>query len=117
MRIPVTGVNDQALQAPGSGQREVISGLDIDGVGMTFCLRWLLIANEGTTAAVVEITDQDEAAITAANQRFTVHVAPGDTAMLAFPEPGMKFVTNVTAGTTGGTIPTLGGISGGGYLE
>ena len=117
MRIPVTGRNDQALQAPGSGQREVISGLDIDGVGMTFCLRWLLIANEGTTAAVVEITDQDEAAITAANQRFTVHVAPGDTAMVEFPDPGFKFVTNVTAGTTGGTIATLGGISGGGYLE
>ena len=117
MRIPVSGRNDEALTIPATDMREVISGLDIDGAGMTFALTYLIIANEGTTTAVVEIADQDEAAITAANQRFTVHVAPGDTAIVEFPEPGFKFVTNVTAATTGGTVAANGGIAGGGYLE
>ena len=116
-RIPVSGTNDEAYTVPATDVREVISGMDVDGVGRVLWMTWMQFANEGTTTAVVEVYDQDEGAATAANQRLVLHVAPGDTVLVEFPPPGIKFVTNVTAATTGGTIAANGAASGGGYLE
>ena len=117
-RISVSGTNDEALVAPATDVREVISGLDIDGMARRLHLMWLAIANEhASQLAVVEIYDADEStAVTAGLQRAVIHVPAQDTVIIEYPEPGLIFVTNVTAATTNGTIATLGGISGGGYL-
>ena len=116
-RIPVSGHNDEALDAPGTDMREVITGLDPDGDGRIFYLTSLSIANEhATETTVVELADQDEAAITAANQRGApIHVGPGDTVQVTFGDGEMPFVTNITAGCTDGTVATL-SVHAAGYL-
>jgi hypothetical protein len=116
-RIYVSGHNDEALDAPGTDMREVISGLDPDGDGRIFYLTSLSVANEhATETAVVELADQDEASITAANQRGApIHIGPGDTVQVTFGDGEMPFVTNCVAGVTDGTVATL-SIHGAGYL-
>ena len=116
-RIYVAGHNDEALTVPGTAMREVISGLDPDGDGRIFYATALSVANEhATETAVIEMADQDEAAITAANQRGApIHVGPGDTVQATW-EPGeMPFVTNWTIAVTSGTVATL-SVHGAGYL-
>jgi hypothetical protein len=116
-RIYVAGHNDEALTVPGTDMREVISGLDPDGDGRIFYATSLSVANEhATETAVIEMADQDEAAITAANQRGApIHVGPGDTTVVTW-EPGeMPFVTNWTIAVTNGTVATL-SVHGAGYL-
>jgi len=116
-RIPVAGHTDEALAAPGTDMREVISGLDPDGDGRIFYLTYITIANEhATETAVVELADQDEAAITAANQRGApIHVGPGDTVEVSYPDGAMPFITNCTIACTNGTVATL-SVQGSGYL-
>ena len=116
-RIPVSGHTDEALAAPGTDMREVISGLDPDGDGRIFYLTYLSVGNEhATETAVVELADQDEAGITAANQRGApIHIGPGDTVEVTFPDGAMPFITNCTAGVTNGTVATL-SVQAAGYL-
>ena len=116
-RIYVSGHNDEALVVPGTAMREVISDLDPSSDGRIFYLTTLSVANEhATETAVIELADQAEAAITAANQRGApIHVGPGDTVQATW-EPGeMPFVTNCVIATTGGTVATL-SVHGAGYL-
>ena len=116
-RIYVSGHNDEALTVPGTDMREVISGLDPDGDGRIFYATSLSVANEhATETAVIEMADQDEAAITAANQRGApIHVGPGDTVQATW-EPGeMPVVTNWTIAVPSGTVATL-SVHGAGYL-
>ena len=116
-RIPVAGHTDEALAAPGSDMREVISGLDPDGDGRIFYLTYLSVANEhATETAVVELADQDEASITAANQRGApIHIGPGDTVEVSYPDGAMPFITNCVAGVTDGTVADL-SVHAAGYL-
>ena len=116
-RIPVSGHNDEALTVPGTDMREVISGLDPSSDGRIFYLTSLSVANEhATETAVIELADQAEAAITAANQRGApIHVGPGDTVQATWQSGEMPFVTNCVIATTGGTVATL-SVHGAGYL-
>jgi hypothetical protein len=116
-RIPVSGHNDEALVVPGTGMKEVISDLDPVTDGRIFYLTSLSVANEhATETAVVELADQAEAAITAANQRGApIHVGPGDTVQVTWGDGEMPFVTNCVAAVTNGTVATL-SVHGAGYL-
>lgn len=116
-RIPVSGHNDEALTVPGTDMRELISGLDPDGDGKVFYLKKAMFANEhATQVGVIEFADQDEAAITAANQRLSpVHVPPQDTVIVNFEDGEAPFVTNCVVGATNGTFATL-SQHGSGYL-
>ena len=116
-RIYVAGHNDEALTVPGTDMREVISGLDPDGDGRIFYATSLSVANEhATETAGIEMADQDEAAITAANQRGApIHVGPGDTVQVEWKDGEMPFVTNWTIAVTNGTVATL-SVHGAGYL-
>ncbi len=118
-RIPVDGVNDEALTAPGTDTREVISGLDPDGDGRTFVCKQLRIANEhASQVANVEVYDSDEdTGVAAGAQKGVFPVPPGDTAIIDFDEPGLRFNTNMVAAVTNGTISANGGIGASGYLE
>jgi len=108
-RIPVSGYNDEALTVPATDMREIISGEDFDGEGVVFWLRGMAIGNEhATETAVVELADQDEGALTAANQRGVFICPANATTVFDFPAPGIKFKTNITAATTGGTIGAYG---------
>jgi hypothetical protein len=108
-RIPVSGYNDQALTTPAVAMREIISGEDFDGEDLVFWLRGMAIGNEhATEAAVVELADQDEAVLTPANQRGVFICPPSATTVFDFSAPGLKFKTNITAATTGGTIGAYG---------
>lgn len=109
MRVPKSGYNDEALTTPGSDMREIISGEDFDGDGVTFWLRGMSIGNEhATQTAVVELADDDEGAITAANQRGVFLCPPNATTVFEFSAPGIAFFTNIVAGTTSGTIGAYG---------
>ncbi len=118
-RVPVSGNNDEALTAPGTDTREVISGLDPDGDGKVFWCTNLEISNEhASQVAVVEIYDSDEdTGVAASAQRGVYHVPPGDTVAVDYPAPGRKFVTSMVAALTNGTINANGGIRASGYLE
>lgn len=117
-RVPVSGTNDEVMTTPATDVREVISGLDIDGMARVLQLTWLHIANEHATQIMtVEVYDSDEStAVTAGTQRLVVMVPAQDSVTLEWPEPGLRFVVNVTAAVTNGTCAANGGISGGGYL-
>ena len=117
-RITVAGHTDEALTVPGTDMREVISGLDPDGDGRIFYLTYLSVANEhATETAVIELADQDEASITAANQRGApIHIGPGDTVEVTWPDGAMPFITNCTAGVTSGTVANL-SVHAAGYLS
>lgn len=109
MRVPLSGYNDEALTIPATDMREIISGEDFDGDAVTFWLRGMSIGNEhATETATVELADQDEAAITAANQRGVFLCPPNATTVFEFSYPGIAFKTNITAATTLGTIGAYG---------
>ena len=108
----VSGYNDNAiatnaysiLNSAGSTKLGVTSG-------RVLFLESLSITNTHASAkATVKIYDEAEAASpttpTAANQRYTVVVSPGDTAMIEFSGKGLKFITGCCATQSGGTIGT-----------
>ena len=114
-RRDISGRSDEAMTTPGAACREIMSGEDFNGENCTFHLIFIIIYNShATDAAVVDIYDQDEAAATAANQRWTIIAAAGSTTVFTLPEPGFLFYTNITAATTGGTIEAY-EIAAGGY--
>ena len=105
MKKAVSGNSDEALTTPGADCRELITGADFDGQLAVFhCLAIWVYNSHASSDAVVDVYDQDEAAATAANQRFTLICPFGVTTMVTFPDPGMLFKVNITAGTTGGTV-------------
>jgi hypothetical protein len=117
MRVPLSGYNDEALTIPATDMREIISGEDFDGDTVTFWLRSLVVGNEhATETAVVELADQDEGALTAANQRGVFICPPNATTVFDIPAPGIAFKTNITAATTLGTIGAY-GVLAAGYKE
>jgi hypothetical protein len=102
---PRSGHSDEALAAPATDVRELISGADFDGKNCKFWLRGLIIYNsDASQDAVVDIYDQDEGAATAANQRLSIVAPFGTTTIVEFSAPGIEFKTNITAGITGGTV-------------
>ena len=101
MRRPYSGHNDEDLVLPATDVRELISGADFDARNVAFWLRSLTIRNyDGANDTVVDIYDQDEGVAVAANQRLSLDIPAGTTAMFDFPSPGIKFVTNITAAST-----------------
>ncbi|MBA7691952.1 hypothetical protein ES703_100508 [subsurface metagenome] len=106
MRIPLSGYNDEALTTT---VKEIISGEDFDGDGVVFWLRGVAITNEhATETALVDLFDQDEAAVTAANQRGSVQCPAKATTVVDFPAPGIAFKTNIGAVVTDGTVNAYG---------
>lgn len=105
MRRPISGNTDEALTTPGADCRELISGLNPNGDNATFWCRGIIIYNShAADDAVVDVYDQDEGVAVAANQRFTIIAPAGTTTVVEFAAPGFAFVTNLTAGTTNGTV-------------
>ena len=120
-RIPVSGINDQALQIITSSTREVISGLNPDGDGRIFYLTHISITNEhATEGTVVSLYDIDEAAAAAGDttERGTpVQIGPNSTTHIDYDDGSMPFVTNCVAGLTAGVgTVAIGGIHAAGYL-
>jgi hypothetical protein len=116
-RIYVSGHNDEAMAAPGADMRDLIDGLDLSTDGRIFYLTYLSVANEhATETSVFELADQAEAAITAANQRGApIHIGPGDSVVVTFPDGAMPFVTNISGAVTSGTVAAL-SVFASGYL-
>jgi len=105
MRYPKVGYNDTALDA----NARAILEPDRLTSGRVFWLKGLVISNEHATGiAVVEIWNEEEAGTpttpTTANQRLNVQVGPGDTVVVEFPGPGVKFTAGPTATQSGGTV-------------
>ena len=120
-RIPVSRINDQAMQIFSSGAREVISGLNPDGDGRIFYLTHISITNEhATEGTVVELWDIDEAAPSAdatTHRGSSIQIGPNTTTHIDFVDGSMPFVTNCVASTAAavGTI-AIGGVQAAGYL-
>ena len=117
-RIPVSGINDEALTVLGTDVREVISGLDPDGDGRIFYLTQLIVANESLTAmGQFELWDADEGGVTDNDTtcRGSVLVGPGDTVKVNWGDGEMPFVTNCVASITFGTV-NIAGVQASGYL-
>jgi hypothetical protein len=82
MRRPYSGHNDEDLVLPATDVRELISGADFDARNVAFWLRSLTIRNyDGANDTVVDIYDQDEGVAVAANQRLSLDIPAGTTAM------------------------------------
>lgn len=116
-KFPLSGYNDEAFTAPATDVREMITSADFDGRNRIFWLRGFIVANEhATQVSVYEFYDQNEAAATAANQRGTVILPANASTHVDLTAPGFKFVTNLTAGITNGTV-NIGGVTTWGYEE
>lgn len=117
-RIPVSGINDEALTVLGTDTREVISGLDPSGDGRIFYLTQIIIANESLTAmGQFELWDQAEGTASDGDTdcRGSILVGPGDTVQVNWKDGEMPFVNNCTASITAGTV-AIGGVHASGYL-
>jgi len=117
-RIYVSGINDAAITAIGSGVKEVITDLDPSGDGRIFYLTQLIVANESLTAtADAELWDSAEAVVSdgATTSRGQIIVGPGDSVKLNWPDGAMPFVTNCCISTETGTIG-IASVQGSGYL-
>jgi len=114
MRIPLSGYNDEALD---NAAKEIISGEDLDGDGVVFWLRSLIIGNEHATEdAIVELYDQDEAARSTTAQRGLFVCPAKATTVFDIPAPGIAFKTNISAAIVGGTVGAY-GVLAAGYKE
>jgi hypothetical protein len=120
-RIPVSGINDQAMQIFSSGAREVVSGLNPDGDGRIFYLTHISITNEhATEGTIVELWDIDEAAPSAddtTHRGSTIQIGPNTTTHVDYVDGSMPFVTNCVASLSAATgTVAIGGIHAAGYL-
>lgn len=121
-RIPVSGINDEALAIISTDTREVISGLDPSGDGRIFYLTHLSITNEhATEGTIVELWDQAEGTASAGDtdQRGApIQIGPNSTTHVEYADGSMPFITNCVAGTSAatGTI-AIGGVHAAGYLS
>ena len=120
-RIPVSGINDEALTILTTDVREVITGLDPDGDGRIFYLTHISISNEhATEGTIVSLYDSNEATAAAddlTERGASIQIGPNSTTHIDYEDGTMPFVTNCTAGLAVdvGTI-AIGGIHAAGYL-
>ena len=118
-RIPVSGINSEAIVAIGTDVRQVINGLDPASDGRIFYLTQIIIANESLTAmGQFELWDQAEATDVSDDDttcRGSILVGPGDTVKVNWGDGEMPFVTNCVASITAGTV-AIGGVHAAGYL-
>ena len=120
-RIPVSGINDEALAILTTDCREVISGLNPNGDGRVFYLTHISITNEhATEGTIVSLYDIDEAAAAAGDttERGTsIQIGPNSTTHVDYDDGSMPFVINCTAGLAAATgTVAIGGIQAAGYL-
>ena len=119
MRVPVSGVNDEALATMGTDVRELISGLDPDGDGMTFYLTQLQLTNRhASQVGAVFLADSDESSsLTTGNAliRGSIIVPANDTVIVKYKDGEKPFVTNLVAGIVNGTF-NVGDAVASGYL-
>lgn len=114
MRVPLSGINDEALDTTAN---EIISGEDFDDEGVIFWLRSLVVGNEHVTeTGIVELYDQDEAAVSSTKQRGVFICPPNATTIFDIPAPGIAFKTNICAAITNGTVGAYGVVASG-YKE
>ena len=121
-RIPVSGINAEALSIFSTDARVVISGLNPDGDGRIFYLTHISITNEhATEGTVVELWDKDEGAPATdatTHRGSAISIGPNSTTHVEFADGSMPFVTNCVASTLTavGTI-AIGGVHAAGYLS
>lgn len=102
MRIPFSGYNDAIL---GAAVLSISSDAAFATKGKVFWLRGIVITNtHATQTGLVDLYDQDEAAAVAANKRGSIQCPPVATTVVDFPAPGIKFITEVGAVKTNGTV-------------
>lgn len=103
-RYARSGNTDEALTTPAVDVRELMSagGFQAD---RKFWLRFVWVNNShATDDATVQIYDQDEGVAVAANERLSF-LAPALTlTVIEVPAPGERFITNITAAVTNGTV-------------
>ena len=114
---PYSGFSDEAMADPTVDCRELISGADFDGGGQEFWLRYIIVRNTGIAGAL-EVYDQNEGVAVGANLRFVADCPANATTTIEFPAPGVRFVTNLTAGlnAAAGTVAAY-NVQAGGYLS
>ena len=120
-RIPVSGINDQALEILTTSTREVISDLTPVADGRVFYLTHISITNEhATEGCAVELFDIAEAAAgldDLTHRATSIQIGPNATTHVDFGDGTMPFVTNCVAGLTVGVgTVAIGGIHAAGYL-
>lgn len=103
-RYSRSGNSVEALTTPAADCRAILA---VGGftTGRIFWCKFIWVYNSSAvTDAVIQLFDQDEAVAVAANERFSFIAPKAAGTMIDIPGPGMKFVTNITAATTGGTV-------------
>lgn len=125
MRIPLDGINNEALVDEATDARDIVTDLggnspDFDGDGRIFELNELTISNEhATLTGVIEIWDANEAAApAAATQKLTVVVPPNSTVERSWPPGrGPRFTIGCVASLDAGNgTVNIGGIHAAGVL-
>ena len=120
-RIPVSGINDQALEILTTSTREVISGLTPVSNGRIFYLTHISITNEhateGTAVSLYDIAEAAAAAGDTTERGAPIQIGPYSTTHISYPDGSMPFVLNCVAGLRAatGTI-AIGGVHAAGYL-
>ena len=119
MRVPASGQNDEALATMGTDVRELISGLDPDGDGMTFYLTQIQLTNRhASQVGAVFLADSNEStSLTTGDAliRGSLIVPANDTVVLTYEDGEKPFVTNLVAGIVNGTFG-IGDVNASGYL-
>ena len=120
-RIPVSGINDQALEILTTSTREVITGLTPTTDGRIFYLTHISITNEhATEGTIIELWDADEAAPGAddtTHRGSTIQIGPNTTTHVDYVDGSMPFVTNCVASLSAATgTVAIGGVHAAGYL-
>lgn len=98
------GVTDEALTTSGADVRELL-GTGFSQANRDFWLRSVWIYNShATTDGVVTLWDQAEGVAVAANERFSFPVPAATLTKIDFPAPGLRFLTNICAAVSAGTV-------------
>ena len=120
-RIPVSGINEEALAIITTDCREVISGLTPSDNGRIFYLTHISITNEhateGTAVSLYDIAEAAAAAGDTTERGAPIQIGPYSTTHISYPDGSMPFVLNCVAGLRAatGTI-AIGGVHAAGYL-
>ncbi|MBW2559624.1 MAG: hypothetical protein JRE40_02090 [Deltaproteobacteria bacterium] len=102
VRHKFSGYNDEALTTT---VKSISSDADFATKGRVFWLKGISISNtHASETGLVDLYDQDEGAIVAANQRGSILCPPNSTTVVDYPAPGIKFATEVGAVLTNGTV-------------
>lgn len=103
-----SGNTDEALTTSGVDVRELLgSGFHADpnGNSREFWLRSVWVYNShAVTDGVVTLWDQAEGAAVAANERFSFPAPAATLTKVDFPAPGLRFITDLCAAISAGTV-------------